>query len=79
MGGLFGGGSRPAPPPPPPPPPAKAVPAPTKRSEVEDKMKDPRRVSRKKTIMTSPVGALGEDDSIMRYGTLLTGSTNRKA
>ena len=79
MGGLFGGGSKPAPPPPPPPPPAQAVPAPTKRSEVENKMKDPKRVSRKKTIMTSPQGVLGEDDSVMRYGTLLTGSTNKKS
>ena len=79
MGGLFGGGSKPAPPPPPPPPPAQAVPAPTKRSEVEKKMKDPKRMSRKKTIMTSPQGVLGEDDSVMRYGTLLTGSTNKKS
>ena len=42
-------------------------------------MKDPKRVSRKKTIMTSPQGVLGEDDSVMRYGTLLTGSTNKKS
>lgn len=75
MGGLFGG-SKPAPPPPPPPPPAQAVPAPTKRSEVENKMKDPRRVSRKKTIMTSSQGVLGEEDGVT-YKTLL-GGANKK-
>tara|TARA_B100001093_G_scaffold396730_1_gene383878 strand:- start:7 stop:234 length:228 start_codon:yes stop_codon:yes gene_type:complete len=74
MGGLFGG-SKPAPPPPPPPPPAQAVPAPTKRSEVENKMKDPKRVSRKKTIMTSPQGVLAEDG--VAYKTLLGGATKK--
>ena len=76
MGGLFGGGSKPAPPPPPPPPPAQAVPAPTKRSEVENKMKDPKRVSRKKTIMTSSQGVLGEEDGVA-YKTLLGGATKK--
>ena len=74
MGGLFGG-SKPTPPPPPPPP-AQAVPAPTKRSEVEDKMKDPKRVSRKKTIMTSSQGVLGEEDGVA-YKTLLGGATKK--
>jgi len=75
MGGLFGGSKSPPPPPPPPPPPAQAVPAPTKRSEVEDKMKDPKRMSRKKTIMTSPQGVLAEDG--VTYKTLLGGASKK--
>jgi hypothetical protein len=39
-------------------------------------MKDPKRVSRKKTIMTSSQGVLGEEDGVT-YKTLLGGATKK--
>ena len=76
MGGLFGG-SKPAPPPPPPPPPAQAVPAPTKRSEVEDKMKDagmPPEEFRERIISQIPIGRMLQPKEIANIAVFLASS-----
>ena len=71
MSGLFGGGSAPAPPPPPPPTPPKAVPASAVAAKMDSKIKDPNKVSRKKTILTGPKGVIS--DEATNYKSLLGG------
>jgi hypothetical protein len=76
MSGLFGGGRSPAPPPPPPPPPAKAIPASAVAADTDAKMKDPKKVNKKKTQVTGPQGVLNEDS--IEYKSLLGGSKKMK-
>ena len=56
--------SVPAPPPPPPAPPAAPVKAvkPTEVKKLEAELRDPKKISRSRTIVTGPRGLTAEDD-----------------